>query len=104
MEEADKKDDGFARISDSMHRSKAWKKLSLQSRCLYMEFKFRYNGKNVNDLSFTYKEGRELMNVNTFAKCIKQLLELGFIKYIRHSPNTRECNIYGLCEDWKRVK
>lgn len=104
MEEADKKDEGFARISNSMHQSKAWKKLSLQSRYLYMEFKFKYNGKNVNDISFTYKEGRELMNVNTFSKCIDQLLEFGFIKYIRNSPNTRECNIFGLSDGWKRVK
>lgn len=104
MEEAEKGDKTFARIASSMYKSPAWKKLTIQSRYLYMEFKMKYNGKNYRDISFTVKEGRAIMNVNTFVKCINQLVELGFIDRVYHSPNTREPTIYGLSDRWKQVK
>jgi len=101
FEKAPIPDNSHIRITMNMMRSKAWKELSAHSIVLYMEMKAKYTGHNENDISFTYSEGEALMNKKTFTNSLDQLIDFGFIKVIRQSWTTRECNIYGFHSMWQ---
>lgn len=94
-------DNHHIRITRNMMNSKAWQELSVHSKVLYMEMKSKYTGTNQDDISLTYSEGQKLMNKLTFTKSLDQLIELGFIKLVRQSWTTRECNIYGFHTMWQ---
>lgn len=42
------------------------------------------------------------MNQTTFMNSLDHLIELGFIKVVRNGYNSRECNIYGFSDMWKK--
>jgi hypothetical protein len=90
------------RITNNMLESAAWKKLSCHAMVIYMYMKSKYNFNNENDISLTYAEGQKLMHKNTFTKAIDELIEYGFIKVIRQSWTSRECNIYGFSSMWQK--
>jgi hypothetical protein len=95
-------DNSHIRLTLNMMHSKAWKELTAHSKDLYIEMKAKYTGKNENDISYTYTEGEQIMNKKTFTKSMDQLIENGFIKVIRQSWTTRECNIYGFHTMWQQ--
>lgn len=92
------------RITESMMSSEAWSNLTSSAIELYLHIKIKVTPTNHDDISFTYKEARNFMNGNTFKKSMELLLENGFLRYVRHSPNTRECNIYAMSDKWQTVK
>lgn len=94
-------DNRHIRITLAMMESKAWKQLSSHAKEIYCYMKAKYNGKNENDISITYAEGRDLMNERTFVKYVDQLIESGFIKIIHQGWTTRTPNIYGFSEQWQ---
>lgn len=89
------------RITKEMMESLAWSKLSNNAIRLYLEMKIKYNQNNADNISLTYKEGGHWMAKATFTKCIDELIDYGFIKIIRQAWTSRECNIYGFCDQWK---
>ena len=92
----------YIRLADNMLTSQAWSKLGSKEIQIYIEFKRKYNGKNENDLSFTYNESRKLrMNYKTFQKAIDKLITNGFIEVVKEGFITRTCNIYRFSEGWK---
>ena len=100
FESASKKPKHYLRLTDNMMDSKAWKALSCQAIVVYLNIKKKYNFTNENDLSFTYKEGLELMNKRTFTRAMDNLIENGFI-YIVRQGLLKQCSIYGLSKEWQ---
>lgn len=83
--------------------SKAWKELSTRAVWVYIELLKKFKGENKNDLSLTYREVKYKMSSATFCKTIKELVDKGFIKYVRKNFGgmNRICNLYGLSDNWK---
>ena len=97
----------FAKITIDMMNSPAWRALSVYEVALYLAIKSKYKGVNKSgqdnsqDLSFTYKEGLQLMSKDRFIIAIDRLLETGFIDLIEHLPQARRPTIYGLSARWR---
>lgn len=100
FESESKKPKHYIRITDNMMDSKAWKGLSCQAIVIYMNIKKKYNFTNENNLSFTYKEGLEIMNKRTFTKAMDNLIDNGFIHIVRQGL-LKQCSIYGLSDEWQ---
>jgi hypothetical protein len=92
----------FVMIEREMIRSKAWKKLNHYSVRAYLHIKYKFNGKNADDLSFTYEEATKIMNGHTYKKAIDQLVQYGFIDMKRSGACFGKCNIFALSERWKK--
>ncbi|MEN5277434.1 hypothetical protein ABE527_10825 [Brucella sp. TWI432] len=63
----------------------AWRSLSVYARCLYIEIKRRYNGKNNGAISMSYREAEELVGCSNkpIPMAFRDLIERGFIKQER---------------------
>lgn len=96
------KHDKHLRITNSMMESKAWVSLSTHSMILYIYMKKKYNFNNADDISFTYKEGKELMSKAVFTKSLDQLIECGLIDVVEQNWSSRKCNIYGFSARWHK--
>lgn len=99
-ESISKKPKKYLRLTDNMMKSKAWEALTCHAIVVYINIKLKYNFTNENNLSFTYSEGKKLMDKTTFTKALDNLIENGFIKIVRQGV-LKECSIYGLCEQWQ---
>lgn len=97
---ARKKSNPFVAIPKSMLTSYAWLELGHPARVAYLHLKYKFNGKNAEDLSLTYNEMEPLMSRKTFSKAMKQLLGCGFVKLVRKGGLMRNPNIYALSDDW----
>lgn len=91
----------FVRIAADMMDSLAWKQLSVYEQVLYLHLKRKFNGGNEHNLSFTYREGQELMSKRTFIKSIDHLIALGFIDLVEHWRHAKKPSIYGLSTRWR---
>ncbi len=89
------------RISKTMYEHSAWKALTSYERDLYLHMKMKYNGRNSEKISFTYKEGAELMSRNRFIQARDRLIELGFIDIVENWRHSNRPTIYGLSERWR---
>ncbi len=89
------------RISKTMYDHQAWKALTSYERDLYLHIKMKYNGRNNDNISFTYKEGQELMSRSRFIKARDRLVELGFIDIIENWRHSNRPTIYGLSARWR---
>jgi len=92
------------RITLNMMESKAWSELSSYAIQAYLLLKIKFTGDNQDNLSLTYKEGLQVMTKARFTKAIDELIEYGFIVIVKHRPNTRECNVYGLSDMWQNYE
>ncbi|GEM_PF-946010 len=65
--------------------SAAWRSLNVYARCLYIEIKRRYNGKNNGAISMSYREAQELVGCSNkpIPAAFRDLIEKGFIKQER---------------------
>ena len=88
-------------LPKEMLHSKAWQTLSCHARSAYIEIKLKSNGKNEDNLSFTYKEASKIMHRNTYARVIRELVDHGLIKVVRSGGLNNRCNIFGLSERWR---
>ena len=83
-------------------RSEAWKNLKHYSVRAYLHIRYKYNGKNSDNLSFTYEEAAKIMNGHTYSKAIGQLVDLGFLDMKRSGAFYGKCNIFGLSDWWQK--
>ena len=81
--------------------SKAWKELSCYARTVYIEIRRKCKSQNDNNLSYTYREAKKIMHINTFAKALRELVNNGLIDIIRSGGLHKKCNIFGLSDRWK---
>jgi DNA-binding transcriptional ArsR family regulator len=101
MKKKNKKSPPFFRVWHELIDSKAWKELSCHARAVYIEIGRKYNGGNNGNLSYTYREARNLMHKSTFTKALRELVNHGLIDIIRSGGLYRKCNIFGLSDRWK---
>ena len=112
--EATEHDNKFARISLSMAKSKAYKRLSAQAKVLYTCMKFQMHSQESNNLEkgcFHFNQamfikghenGFELFsNWGRFSQYCNELVDNGFIEFVARNGNTREKNIYRFSDKWK---
>lgn len=90
----------FHKFHESLFESPAWIGLSIHSKMLYIEMSRKYNGTNEREIMYLQKESTEIMGKNTFHKCIKQLVEHGFIEYVERNSYNCLANIYGFSTKW----
>lgn len=101
MKKKTKKSKPFVRLFNELIESKAWRELSCYARTIYIEIRYKYNGRNDKNLSYTYREGIKIMARNSFAKALKELVNNGLIDIIRSGGLYRKNNIFGLSDRWK---
>jgi hypothetical protein len=72
----------FAQLHDWMMNSAAWRSLSPQARCVYVEVLRLYNGANNGFLALGVRTAAERANVNkdTAARCFAVLVERGCLE------------------------
>ena len=100
FESKSKKSNNYLRLTDDMMKSTAWQGLSCHAIALYVSIKIKYNFTNENNLSFTYEEGKKLMDKKTVTKTLDELIAHGFIHIVRQGY-LKECSIYGLSSEWQ---
>ena len=98
------KTEPFVKLNWELIDSKAWKSLNSHSVQIYIEIKRKFNGRNGNNLSFTYSEAEQLMARNTFSKAINDLVAHGIIDVVRSGGLYRQCNIFALSDRWKEYE
>ena len=96
----------WVRIAGDMMDSLAWKELTVYEEALYLHIKnkFRVNRlgeSNERDISFTYREAKQLMTPRRFTKAINRLHELGFIDFVEYWRHAKKPTIYGLSRRWR---
>jgi len=95
-------DGSYSVIEHNLANSEAFKSLSIHTKWLYMEFKFRFHGGNKKHIIFIYQEAKKLMHQDTFLKCRNKLIENGLIDIIKRGGFYNQPNIYGLSDRWKK--
>lgn len=72
----------FVMLDFWLLESEAWRALSHGARCLYIETRQRFNGRNNGHISFSVREAAEKLHANkdTAAKWFKELVAKGFLK------------------------
>ena len=98
-----------------MHRSSAFRKLSVNSIFVLFEFmsrrkmsrlgrKGQWNISNNGEIVFPYAEASKKFKIcrSTFCRSIDQLVELGFIDIAHHGGGLmKDCSKYALSERWR---
>ncbi len=102
-----------------MHRSPAFRKLTMTAVTVYLEFRYRCKlaeisvkaGRkkewvilNNGELIFTYAEANKKFKIprSSFCRSISQLVNLGFIDIAHHGGGMlKDCSKYGISERWK---
>ena len=95
-------DGSYSIIEHNLANSEAFKDLNVNTKWLYMEFKFRFYGDNRRDIIFPYREAIKVMNKRTFTNCRDKLIENGLIDIIKRGGFYHQPNIYGLSNRWKK--
>ena len=72
----------FVMLRHDIMDSPAWKFLSPNARCVWLEIMRRYNGNNNGNIALSCREAAELCNIskNTAARAFQELQDTGFIK------------------------
>ena len=91
----------FVQIFNEVLESEAYKQLNHASFRAYVHIRAKYNGGNGGNLSFTYKEASKIMHIDTYAKAINQLVEVGFLDVVRSGHLYRVCNLFALSNRWQ---
>lgn len=96
----------FVRIAGDMIESQAWQQLDAFERDLYLHIKnkFRVNQRgesNERNISFTYREGQELMSKARFTKSLDKLIEVGLIDLVGLWRHSKKPTIFGLSARWR---
>ena len=95
-------DGSFTGIEHNLINSEAFKNLSVYTKWLYFEFKFRFYGDNKRHIIFAYQEAKKVMSINTFIKCRNKLIENGLIDIVKRGGFYNQPAIYGLSDRWKK--
>jgi len=95
-------DPPYAQIEDKLVNSEGFKNLKAHTKWLFVEFRLRYRGSNPRNITFTQKEAKKIMHIETFRADYKKLIELGFIDLIRCGGFYKEKHIFGLSDRWRK--
>lgn len=97
----------FMKLTINMLESKAWQELDAYDIAAYVHFKSKLTKNKAGDfnhqnISLTYKEMETVMSWGRFKKSVDNLLRVGLIDIVRHSPHTRDATIYALSSRWHK--
>jgi len=95
-------DGSYSYIEHNLAYSEAFKNLTIHTKWLYMEFKFRWHGNNRKHIVFTKEEATKIMAYKTFRESRNKLIERGFIDVIKRGGLEKQPAIYGLADRWKK--
>jgi hypothetical protein len=72
----------FAPLPHHVARSHAWRHLSANARCVWLELALRYNGQNNGEIPLSCREVADDLGIskNTAGKAFAQLVEVGLIR------------------------
>lgn len=113
------KSHSFVMLRFDMMDSAAWRRLSPNARCVWMEIVRRYNGFNNGDIPLSCREAAELCNIskNTAGRAFQELQDKGFVKIgqyagfkNKHRVSTRWEITHERCDDkpptneWKKLE
>ena len=76
------KSPNFVMLRHDIMKSPAWRSLSPNTRCVWLEIMFRYKGDNNGEIPLSCREAGELLGVgkNTAYRAFTELEDRGFIK------------------------
>jgi len=94
----------FVYITKEMLRSDAFKKISHASKTTLLLLRAQVKNHDQAEVKFPYSQAEEYMNRHTFARSIRELEKIGFIKKTQSGGLYRRTNIYTLCGEWERYK
>ncbi len=98
----------FVMLRHDVMDSLAWRSLSPNARCVWLEIMRRYNGINNGEMPLSCREAAELCSIskNTASRAFTELQEKGFIKISRyagfknkHRVSTRWIVTHERCDD-----
>lgn len=95
-------DGSYSVIEHKLANSEAFKSLSVHTKWLYMEFKFRFHGDNRKHITLPYREAIKIMHQDTFTRCRNKLIENGLIDIIKRGGFYHQVTVYGLSDRWKK--
>lgn len=105
------KGDTSSSIFVSMRLSDAWKSLSSVARLVYIDMKMEYYRQKKKPSEerqdtfyfnkFIWNNIYGYKNANQIKKYIDELIEKGFIEYVKQGWNTRTKSIYKYSDKWK---
>ena len=72
----------YTQVEQKLRDSEGFKHLKAHTKWLYVEFRLRYRGNNPRNITFTQKEAKEIMRIETFRDDYRKLIENGFIELI----------------------
>lgn len=74
--------DRYVMLFEWMLKSLAWQHATVYERCLYLEIRRRYNGRNNGDISLSQREAMKLLGCSNtpVERAFKGLIAKGFIK------------------------
>ena len=72
----------FVMLRHDIMKSAAWRSLSPNAKCVWLEIMFRYKGDNNGDISLSCREAAEFLGIgkNTAHRAFIELEDRGFIK------------------------
>lgn len=81
-----------------------WMSLSRNAVYVLNRFYAKFNGYNRTNLSLTYNEVKDKMSGRLFTAALWELMGFGFIDRIREGRLQRECSIFRLSDQWRKLE
>lgn len=77
----------FIQLRHDIYKSEAWKSLSTNAKCVWLEIVFRFNGKNNGEIPLSCREAASVCHIGkgTAKRCFDDLIERGLIKVTEES-------------------
>jgi len=92
----------YTQIEEKLAYSKASEGLMGHTMWLYVIFRLKYRGDNPRNITFTQKEAKKIMRIETFRNDYRKLIERGFIDLIKCGGFYKEKHIFGLSNRWRK--
>lgn len=89
------------RIADNMMESAAWQELSVYAEHVYLRMKKKFNYRNADDISLTYKEGMLKMTKARYTAALDELIDHGFIKIMDGGWTVQKATIFSFSDQWR---
>ena len=92
----------FVYITKEMLRSDAFKEISHASKTAFLLLRAQLKNHDQVEVKFPYSHAEEYMHRHTFARSIRELEKMGFIRKTQSGGLYRRVNIYTFCSAWER--
>lgn len=84
-----------------MLTSDAFKKLSNPSRVAFLLLRAQLKNHEQTEVIYPYSHAQEYMKKDTFARAIRELEEMGFIRKTQFGGLFRKTNAYCFTDEWE---